>query len=50
MVNLILLGIAPLYIVGFLALLGVMNQRKRLRQEVRQYANLRRVANGRKYK
>lgn len=44
---LVLLGIAPLYIVLSLMLLGAMQQRKRLRQEVRQYANLRKVASGR---
>jgi hypothetical protein len=42
-----ILGIAPFYITASLMLFGALNQRKQLRREIRQYANLRRVAKGR---
>jgi len=44
---LFILGIAPFYAVSSLMLLGALNQRKQLRKDIRKYANLRRIADGR---
>ena len=47
MVTLLILGIAPIYLVASLMLLGAMNQRKTLKKEIRQFSNIRRISLGR---
>lgn len=43
---LLVYALGPLYLVSSIMLLGTMRQRKLLRMERRQFANLKRVASG----